>query len=254
MQSGEDNNVALTNDPNDRNATLGADLCTFQLREYKAMARLAEMLGKKTEAAEYRQKTDQLRSAMLKHLWFAQEKMFFNVRRDTGKPVHHISGSNFIPLIEEILPRDDARAMIRQYLWNPDHKLAPHGIRSLSKQDPSYNNVSMIEPYFNWQDQFGLTPTSSTSSPSSATAFRTKPGNSPARWAASLSRISTPGTQCTNATTETPAKDWRRPRNNPEITSSPASSAGICWCRTCCSVKLQGIVLVSTRGLRCEPK
>jgi alpha,alpha-trehalase len=151
MQSGEDNNVALTNDPNDRNAILAADLCTFQLREYKAMARLAEMLGKKAEAAEYRQKVDQLRAAMLKHLWFAHEKMFFNVRRDTGKPVRHISGSNFVPLIEDILPRADARAMIRRYLWNPDHMLAPHGIRSLSKQDPGYNNVSMIEPYSNWQ-------------------------------------------------------------------------------------------------------
>jgi hypothetical protein len=46
-----------------------ADLCTFQLREYKAMARLAEMLGKKTEAAEYRQKTDQLA--------ISQEPQFF---------------------------------------------------------------------------------------------------------------------------------------------------------------------------------
>ena len=35
-----------------------------------------------------------------------------NVHRDTGKPVRHISGSNFIPLIEDILPRGDARAMI----------------------------------------------------------------------------------------------------------------------------------------------
>lgn len=76
MQSGEDNNVALTNDPKDRNAILAADLCTFQLREYRAMARLAEMLGKKTDAAEYRQKADQLRAAILKHLWFAQERCF----------------------------------------------------------------------------------------------------------------------------------------------------------------------------------
>ena len=151
MQSGEDNNVALTNDPKDHNAILAVDLCTFQLREYRAMARLAEMLGKKTEAAEYRHKADQLRAAMLKHLWFAQEKMFFNVRRDNSKPVRHISGSSFIPLIEDILPRDDARAMIRKYLWNPEHMLAPYGIRSLSKQDPGYNNVSMIEPYSNWQ-------------------------------------------------------------------------------------------------------
>jgi alpha,alpha-trehalase len=151
MQSGEDNNVALSNDPNDRNSILAVDLCTFQLREYAAMARLAERLGKKTEGEEYQQKAGKLRAAMLKHLWFAQDAMFFNVRRDTGKPVRRISGSNFIPLIEDILPPADSRTMIRRYLWNPEHMLAPYGIRSLSKQDPGYNNVSMIEPYSNWQ-------------------------------------------------------------------------------------------------------
>jgi alpha,alpha-trehalase len=151
MQSGEDNNVALTNDPKDRNAILAVDLCTFQMREYKAMARLAEMLGKKTEAGEYRRKAEGLRAAMLKHLWFAEDGMFFNVRRDTGKPVRSISGSNFIPLIEDILPPADARTMIRRYLWSPEHMLAPYGIRSLSKQDPGYNNVSMFDPYSNWQ-------------------------------------------------------------------------------------------------------
>jgi alpha,alpha-trehalase len=151
MQSGEDNNVALTNEPKDRNAILAVDLCTFQLREYKAMGRLAEMLGKKTEASEYQRKADKLDAAMLKHLWFAQDAMFFNIRRDTGKPVQRISGSNFVPLIEDILPRADARTMIRRYLWNAEYMLAPYGIRSLSKRDPSYNNVSMIDPYSNWQ-------------------------------------------------------------------------------------------------------
>jgi len=151
MQSGEDNNVALTNDPKDRNAILAVDLCTFQLREYAAMARLAENLGKEAEASEYQQKAGKLRAAMLKHLWFAQDAMFFDVRRDTGKPIQRISGSNFIALIEDILPPTDARIMIRRYLWNPEHMLAPHGIRSLSKQDPSYNNLSMINPYSNWQ-------------------------------------------------------------------------------------------------------
>jgi alpha,alpha-trehalase len=151
MQSGEDNNVALTNDPKDRNAILAVDLCTFQLREYAAMARLADRLGNASEAREYEQKADKLRAAMLRNLWFAPDAMFFNVRRDTGKPVRRISGSNFIPLIENILPRAGAQAMIHQYLWNPQQMLGPYGIRSLSKQDASYNNVSMIEPYSNWQ-------------------------------------------------------------------------------------------------------
>jgi alpha,alpha-trehalase len=151
VQSGEDNNVALTNDPKDRNAILAVDLSTFQFREYRAMARLARMLGKDNEAREYELKADMLKAAMLKHLWFAQDQMFFNIRRDNGQPVRRISGSNFIPLIEDILPLEDARAMIRKYLWSPEHMLSNYGIRSLSKQDASYNNVSMISPYSNWQ-------------------------------------------------------------------------------------------------------
>ena len=152
MQSGQDNNVALTNDPKDRNAILAADLCAFQLREYGAMARLAAQLGHVDEASEYRQKASRLRAAMLRHLWFPQDGMFFNVRRDTGKPVRRVSGSNFIPLIDYgLLTEEQAQAMIRRYLWNANYMLAPYGIRSLSKQDPSYNNVSMITPYSNWQ-------------------------------------------------------------------------------------------------------
>jgi neutral trehalase len=151
MQSGADNNVALTNDPKDPSAILAADLCTFQLREYRAMARLAKMLGKKTEIEEYQRKSAKLRAAMLKHLWFAKEAMFYNLRRDNGEPVRHISYSNFVPLIEDVLSPADARTMIRRYLWNRDHMLAPYGLRSLSKQDPGYNNVSMIDPYSNWQ-------------------------------------------------------------------------------------------------------
>jgi alpha,alpha-trehalase len=151
LQSGEDNNVALTNDPKHRNAILAVDLCAFQVREYRAMARLALMLGQKTDAAEYTRKADRLRAAMLSHLWFASDAMFFNIRRDTGKAVRRISGSNFIPLFEDILDPESARTMIRRYLWNSEYMLSPHGIRSLSKQDRAYNNISMIDPYSNWQ-------------------------------------------------------------------------------------------------------
>jgi alpha,alpha-trehalase len=151
MSSGADNNLALSNDPDDKNAILATDLSTFQLREYKAMARLAEKLGEHAEAVEYQTKAERLRSAMLEHMWFGDDSMFFNVRRDNGKPIKRISYSNFVPLIDNILPDDSAKKMIRNYLWNPDQMLAPYGLRSLSKHDPDYNNVSMIEPYSNWQ-------------------------------------------------------------------------------------------------------
>ena len=145
MQSGADNNVALTNDPSDRGAILAADLCAFQLREYGAK------WAKLSRDPEYRDKEESLRAAMLQHLWFESERSFFNVRRDSGEPVKRIGYSNFVPLIEPILPEQSAQEMIRRYLWNPDHMLSAYGLRSLSKQDPDYNNVRMIDPYSNWQ-------------------------------------------------------------------------------------------------------
>jgi len=151
MQSGADNNVALTNDPNDRSAILATDLSTFQLREYKAMALLGEKLGDPKAASEYREKAGRLRAAMLKHMWSEPDAMFYNLRRDNGQLVKRISYSNFVPLIEPIVSDTQARQMIRRYLWNPDHMLSKYGLRSLSKQDPNYNNVSMIDPYSNWQ-------------------------------------------------------------------------------------------------------
>jgi len=151
MQSGADNNVALTNDPKDRSAILATDLCTFQLREYEAMAVLAGRVGDQNSVTEYREKADKLRAAIKKHMWFGSDQMFFNIRRDTGRPVRRLSYSNFVPLIEDIVSDSDAKKMIKRYLWNPDHMLSKFGLRSLSKQDPDYNNVSMINPYSNWQ-------------------------------------------------------------------------------------------------------
>ncbi len=151
ISSGADNNVALTNDPNDKSAILATDISTFQFREYQAMAQMADKLGKPDLAAEYRKKAAALKAAMLAHMWFEQEMIFYNIRRDTGKPVKRISYSNFVPLIDDILPERSAQEMIRRYLWNKDYMLAPYGVRSLSKQDPDYNNAAIIVPYSNWQ-------------------------------------------------------------------------------------------------------
>jgi alpha,alpha-trehalase len=151
ISSGADNNVALTNDPKDKSAILATDISTFQYREYQAMAKLADKLGYKDEAEEYGKKASALKAAMLQRMWSADETMFYNILRDTGKPVKRISYSNFVPLIDDILPEKDAKAMIRRYMLNKDVMLAPYGIRSLSKQDPGYNNAAIIVPYSNWQ-------------------------------------------------------------------------------------------------------
>lgn len=151
MQSGADNNPALTNDPEKAGSILACDMNTFQLREYIALSKIAEELGKAEDAAEFKVKADNLAVAIWKYHWFAEDESFFNVYRESGEPVRCVSYSNFIPLIEPLAPMEEGRRMIERYLWNEEHMLSKFGLRSLSKSDPAYNNVCMIVPYSNWE-------------------------------------------------------------------------------------------------------
>ena len=151
MQSGADNNVVLTNDENDRSSIIAVDASTFQYSEYVCLSKIASKLGYAGDAKVYNQKALDLKKAMLSHLWFDEEKSFFNIRRATGRPIKRISYSNFIPLTQKIADKEKGKAMITKYLWNENHMLAPFGIRTLSKQDVDYNNENIIVPYSNWQ-------------------------------------------------------------------------------------------------------
>jgi alpha,alpha-trehalase len=151
MQSGADNSASLTNDPADRSAILAVDASVFAMREYEAMAVLADRLGDPTDALIYRREAAATRHAILAHLWLKDESIFLNRRRDTGAWGHSISWSSFVPLADGLLPPAQARRMIRRHLLNPDEMKSPYGFRSLSKSDPAYNNEAIIDPYSNWR-------------------------------------------------------------------------------------------------------
>lgn len=151
MQSGADNNPALTNDEKDRSAILAVDASVWAMREYSAMAVLAERLGDHASARAYQTEGIATRHAILRQLWAPRDAMFWNRRRDTGAIVRVIAWSNFVPLVDGILPRDEGRRMISLYLLNPTQMRSDHGFRSLSHFDPSYNNEAIINPYSNWR-------------------------------------------------------------------------------------------------------
>ena len=151
VQSGADNNPALTNDANDRNAIIACDANTYEVGEYRALATIAAALDRAHDARRFHTKADELVETMNRALWNADDETYCNLRRDTGDQVRRITYSNVIPLIHKIPPLEQGRAMIERYLWNEEHMLTPYGLRSLSKQDADYNNVNMIYPYSNWQ-------------------------------------------------------------------------------------------------------
>ena len=151
MQSGADNNPALSNEPDERAAFLACDINAFQWREYLALARMANRSGRADDAAHFATRADELLAAVNRHLWSEEDASYWNIRRDTGLPVRRVSYSNFVPLWAGMADMEDARSMVCRYLWNDEHMLTPHGLRTLSAQDEDYNNANIIWPYSNWQ-------------------------------------------------------------------------------------------------------
>jgi len=151
MQSGADNNAALTNDPKDPSAILAADASVYAMREYLAMASLALKLGDKADATRYSDQAAATRRAIVAKLWAAHEGVFLNRRRDTGAWIHVMNWTSFLPLVDGLLPPREGRRMIRLHLLNPAEMRSPYGFRSLSKRDPAYNNDAIIDPYSNWR-------------------------------------------------------------------------------------------------------
>ena len=151
MQSGADNNAALTNDPNDRSAILAVDASVYAMREYLAMALLADRLRDDASAKHYRREAEATRKAILDKLWLPKEAIFFNRRRDTGAWIRAVNWTSFLPLLDGLLQVEDAQRLIRLHLLNPAEMRSDHGFRSLAKNDPSYNSDAIIDPYSNWR-------------------------------------------------------------------------------------------------------
>jgi alpha,alpha-trehalase len=151
MQSGADDNPALTNDPKDRSAILAVDASVWAMRESLAMAVLAGRLGDAAAAAAYGAEAAATRQAIVEKLWSARDGVFLNRRRDSGAWVHALTWTSFLPLLDGLLPDADAKRTIRDHLLNPAEMRGEFGLRSLAKSDPAYNNEAIINPYSNWR-------------------------------------------------------------------------------------------------------
>lgn len=151
MQSGVDNNPAMNFYQDDKRKFLSCDMNTWQYREYKAMAIIAAELGVENDIRYYSALANTLKTKIENVLWFEEDMSFFNVEVGTLEPQKKVVFSNFVPLMDDLISRPRAEEMIRRYLLNPNHLLAPYGIRTLSKADPDYNNKNVIVPFSNWQ-------------------------------------------------------------------------------------------------------
>lgn len=149
MESGADNNAAALDFPN--GGVLATDLNSFLYREYIALEKIARKLNEPTEAKLYRSRANNLKKNIRENFWDVTDQIFYNIDRRNGALIHRVSYNSIIPLWAGIASQQEGASMIRRYLLNPNKLFAPYGVRTLAKDDPSYNQTNMIKPHSNWQ-------------------------------------------------------------------------------------------------------
>lgn len=144
-ESGLDNSPMFDGVPfnKETNQMAQADvgLMALYVADCKALAEMAEVLGRSAEAAELRQRAEVF-SRSLQTLWNEDEGIFLNRRTDTGKWNHRLSPTLFYPLIAQVATPEQVRRMVAEHLLNPDEFGGRWMLPSVPQNDPAFTEQS----------------------------------------------------------------------------------------------------------------
>lgn len=149
MESGADNNVAILG--YEDNTVIAPDLNTYIYLEYKSFAAISMVLGHNKEAQEFLERAEDIKECLNRYLWCEEDKAYYTVDTKKAAFIKRLSFSSMVPLWAKLAPEKNAKEHIEKNILNPDKLWSDFGIRSLSKEDPDFNQRNIIYPFSNWQ-------------------------------------------------------------------------------------------------------
>lgn len=129
----------------DVNAVEAVDLNSQMILEHTCAGWIAERLGLGDQARDHRRLAGSLHSRMQAALWDEKGGFYysmFNPRERATAPhlIRELHYTNLWPFWLGLSPDAGARRALSRVV-SPDHFLSDHGIRSLAKSSPRYNNA-----------------------------------------------------------------------------------------------------------------
>ncbi len=127
---------------NDRSHTLELDdvaLNSYYAMDCESLARLAEVLGKATDAARFWSEHEAMAARINRQLWDEENGIYCNRHWD-GRFSRRWAPTSFFPLTAGVAPPDRARRMIEQHLLNPAEFWGQWVIPSIARSDPAYQD------------------------------------------------------------------------------------------------------------------
>ena len=112
-------------------------LTSLYIADSKALAEIADVLGKTAEAKELRTRAATFSTA-LDTLWDSDTGLYLNRHSDTGQPSTRISPTNFYPLLAHVPSPARAETMIQKHLLNPAEFEGDFILPSIARNDPTF--------------------------------------------------------------------------------------------------------------------
>jgi hypothetical protein len=112
-------------------------LMSMYVADCHALAKIADVLGKTSDAAELREREARYK-AKLQSMWDEKTGMFLNLDLATRQPSLRLSPTNFYPLLAGAASPQQAQTMIAKHLRNPDEFWGQWVIPSIARNDPAY--------------------------------------------------------------------------------------------------------------------
>jgi neutral trehalase len=114
-------------------------LMSMYIADCGALAKIADALGKATEAKELRDRAARY-GAKLATLWDDKAGIFLNKDLHTGKSNTRLSPTNFYPMLAKVATPEQAKTMVEKHLMNPDEFWGEWVIPSIASNDAAFKD------------------------------------------------------------------------------------------------------------------
>lgn len=108
-----------------------------------ALAEIAEVLGQTVDAQLLREEYTHFSELINRELWSEEAGIYLN-KDWKGQFSHHLSPTNFYPMLAGIVPPERASRMVSEHLLNPSEFWGEFVIPSISYQDPGYHQTEVM--------------------------------------------------------------------------------------------------------------
>jgi putative isomerase len=116
----------------------GADLASYLVRELRALAVIANGVGRSADAKGFSDHADQLIGVMNATFWDEEAGMYYDRNEKTGKLVPVKSATSFATLFAGAATPERARRTVQEHLLNEKEFWLTYPIASYAKTEPDY--------------------------------------------------------------------------------------------------------------------